>query len=244
MKKTILIICFLGFALQAQSYLYIWRGGVKTDSFVVTNSLKIDFRTSVIMGIPCPGIPTVTYEGKTYNTVQIGTQCWLKENLNVGIRINGNQNSSNNGTIEKYCYNDSEDSCYKYGGLYQWDEAMQYLTTPGTRGICPPGWHIPANAEFETLAASVNNDGNALKAIGQGTGSGQGTNTSGFSALLAGGHGVTFFYLGIYAFFWSSIGSSSDGAAVYCVYSGDPSHGFDGYDIWYGFSVRCVKDSN
>ncbi len=186
MKKIVLIIGFLGFALQAQSYLYIWQGGVKTDSFIVTNDLKIDFRAPIIMGVPCPGTPTVTYEGKTYNTVQIGTQCWLKENLNVGTRVNGVQNQSNNSTIEKYCYNDDEANCNTYGGLYQWNEAMQYSTAPGTRGICPPGWHIPANAEFETLAAAVNNDGNALKAIGQGTGSGQGTDTSGFSALLAG----------------------------------------------------------
>src|ERR1035437_4843578 len=35
----------------------------------------------------CQGIPTVTYSGKTYNTIQIGTQCWLKENLDVGTMI-------------------------------------------------------------------------------------------------------------------------------------------------------------
>lgn len=52
---------------------------------------------------PCPEIPTVTYEGKIYNTVKIENQCWIKENLNVGTMINGNQNQSNNGTIEKYC---------------------------------------------------------------------------------------------------------------------------------------------
>ena len=53
---------------------------------------------------PCPGTPTVTYYGKTYNTVQIGNQCWLKENLDVGTMINTNSSSNkqtNNGIIEK-----------------------------------------------------------------------------------------------------------------------------------------------
>jgi hypothetical protein len=74
-----------------------------------------------------------------------------------------------NDTIEKYCYNDDPLNCALYGGLYQWNEAMQWSTTPGTQGICPPGWHIPTYAEFQTLSSSVGGDGNALKAIGQGT---------------------------------------------------------------------------
>ena len=70
--------------------------------------------------------------------------------------------------------------------MYQWNEAMQYDTTQGVQGICPPGWHIPTMAEFETLSLTVGGDGNALKANGQGAGWGAGTNTSGFSARLAG----------------------------------------------------------
>src|SRR5664280_2936541 len=132
---------------------------------------------------PCPGTPTVDYGGKTYNTVQIGTQCWLKENLDVGTMIHGIDTAKNNGIIEKYCFNDDPATCTAYGGLYQWNEAMQYVTTEGTKGICPSGWHIPTNAEFQTLGTTVSNDGNALKAVGQG---GTSTNTSGFSALLAG----------------------------------------------------------
>src|ERR1035437_7497296 len=130
---------------------------------------------------PCPNVATVVYEGKTYNTVAIGDQCWLKENLDVGTQVNGSLEQTNNGTIEKYCYNNDPANCTTYGGLYQWNEAMQYVTTPGTKGICPTGWHIPTYAELQTLATTVSNDGNALKAVGQGTGSGAGTNTSGFS---------------------------------------------------------------
>lgn len=130
--------------------------------------------------------PTVTYEGKTYNTVQIGTQWWLKENLDVGTRIDGVAEQTNNGVIEKYCYDDDSANCTTYGGLYQWGEAMQYIKSEGAQGICPPGWHIPSLAEFEILAAEVGGDGNALKEIGQGKGSGAGTNTSGFSVFLVG----------------------------------------------------------
>ena len=152
----------------------------------------------------CP--TTVTYEGKTYNTVLIGTQCWLKENLNVGTRISGIQNPSNNVTIEKYCYNNLESNCDTYGGLYQWNEAMAYSTTPGTQGICPSGWHIPTYAEFQTLGAPLITNGNALKAIGQGTGGGAGTNTSGFSLLIAGYRPSdgNFYNLGNYTYYWSS----------------------------------------
>src|ERR1035441_9850769 len=85
---------------------------------------------------PCPNVATVDYAGKTYNTVAIGDQCWLKENLDIGTMINsinggtnGDGNQTNNGTIEKYCYNDDPANCTKYGGLYQWNEAMQYVTT-------------------------------------------------------------------------------------------------------------------
>jgi uncharacterized protein (TIGR02145 family) len=144
---------------------------------------------------PCPGIPTVDYAGKTYNTVAIGDQCWLKENLDVGNMIDSLQNQSDNSTIEKYCYRNNPANCTTYGGLYQWAEAVQYkngatnTTSPSPaftgniQGICPTGWHIPTYAEFQTLATTVNNDGNTLKAIGQ---DGTSTNTSGFSALFAG----------------------------------------------------------
>jgi len=55
------------------------------------------------------------------------------------------------GTIEKYCYGDDEANCTTDGGFYQWDEAMQYTETEGTQGICPADWHIPTDAEQNTL---------------------------------------------------------------------------------------------
>jgi uncharacterized protein (TIGR02145 family) len=105
--------------------------------------------------IPCPGMPTVEYEGQVYNTIQIFSQCWLKENLNVGMMIPEAKDQSNNGIIEKYCYNNEPDSCAKYGGLYRWDEMMQYTTQQGTQGICPPGWHLPTDEEWKVLEGAV-----------------------------------------------------------------------------------------
>ena len=82
---------------------------------------------------------TDTRDGQEYSTVQIGSQCWMAENLNIGIMIPGANTMGNNEEIEKYCYNNDESNCDIYGGLYQWNEMMQYTTTPGVQGICPTG---------------------------------------------------------------------------------------------------------
>jgi uncharacterized protein (TIGR02145 family) len=183
---------------------------------------------------------TLEYSGKIYNTVQVGSQCWLKENLDVGTMILGSDTAKDNGIIEKYCYSNDTSNCNTYGGLYQWNEAMQYTTTPGTKGICPLGWHFPASAEFQILSNIVGGDGNALKAIGQGTG----TNTSGFSALLAGSRGYDgyFHYLLDYAIFWSSTEGDSTFAYYMYLYYSSSGIGLDGFYKAYGLSVRCLQD--
>ena len=197
-------------------------------------------------GGPCAVTPTVEYEGKTYNTVQIGTQCWLRENLDVGAMIPGSQDQTNNSTIEKYCYNDDTIYCAAYGGLYQWDEAMQYDTAQGSQGICPPGWHIPTLAEFQTLSSNVGGDGNALKAVGQGTGGGAGTNSSGFSVLLAGGRGSDGYFYGLdnYVNLWSSSQSDATNArSLYLGYSSDVIYlNYRNVEVA-GLSVRCLRDN-
>jgi uncharacterized protein (TIGR02145 family) len=202
----------------------------------------------ITQNIPCPGTPTVEYEGKIYNTVQIGSQCWLKENLNVGEMILGVDTAKDNNIIEKYCYNNDTANCAVYGGLYQWNEAMQYSTTEGAGGICPSGWHIPTSVEFQVLFNTDGGDGNALKAIGQGDstelGDGRGTNTSGFSALLSG-----FLYTGASnslsseAYFWSSTENSSK--SVYGMYLSDYSNYINVKAYFtkeFGFNVRCLKN--
>jgi len=65
--------------------------------------------------------------------------------------INGTEGMSNNWLIEKYCYDNNSDNCDEYGGLYQWNEMMEYTTTPGVQGICPTGWHLPTINEWTLL---------------------------------------------------------------------------------------------
>jgi uncharacterized protein (TIGR02145 family) len=139
-----------GNELLCAGYTGTFQSGM--SSFPV-GSTTYDFQFAT--GIPCPGTPTVEYEGQVYNTIQVFSQCWLKENLNVGTMVILGQMQTDNGIREKYCYDNSPDSCSKYGGLYQWDEMMQYTIQQGTRGICPSGWHVPTSEEWKILEGSV-----------------------------------------------------------------------------------------
>lgn len=192
------------------------------------------------------GVKRVEYGGISYGTVRIGSQCWLDQNLNVGDMVMGT-NQTDNVTTEKYCFNNDPLNCALYGGFYQWHEAMQYSTTEGTQGICPPGYHIPTLAEFTTLKSTVGENGNALKRGWVGTGSGVGTNTSGFSALLAGSRNYVdggFYGLGDIAYFWSSTESDSKGLSAYNLGLNTSNSGvyLPDYNKYYGFSVRCLED--
>lgn len=121
---------------------------------------------------------------------------------------------------------------------------MQYTVTPGARGICPYGWHIPTLAEYAILSDTVGGDANALKAIGQGKGSGSGTDTSGFSALLAGRRDISgdFNNLSRVALFWSSTEYDSTYAwnMLLSIYGMLVSVSPDGKE--YGLSLRCLQD--
>ncbi len=212
--------------------------------------------------IPCLGTPIVTYEGQVYNTVQIFSQCWLKKSLNIGTMIYGSQNQQNNSTIEKYCYNDIEDSCDIYGGLYKWDEMMQYVTTEVAQGICPEGWHIPTDDEWKVLEGTVDSQygvgnpewGNTLyrgfdaglnlKSVSGWYYGGNGIDLYGFKAL-PGGYRYIFGYfisLSTSGLFWSSTEldtSNAWGRGLF--YNYDEVHRTS-YSKIYGFSVRCLKD--
>ncbi len=164
-------------------------------------------------------------DGNQYDTVQIGSQCWMKENLNTGTMVLGANNQANDSVIEKYCYSDNTANCTTYGALYQWQEAMNLpaacmtttcsIQTPH-QGICPTGWHIPTDTEFNileqytvaTIASSATQyacntsttgwrrcaddsgtDAGGTKGAGKSlkkVGQGSGDDLVGFSALLAG----------------------------------------------------------
>jgi uncharacterized protein (TIGR02145 family) len=177
----------------------------------------------------------IYYAGQIYNTVTIGTQTWLKENLNYE-------------TANSWCYGNTAANCITYGRLYTWQAAMNGSTTEGAQGICPEGWHIPTIAEFQSLEAYVNDKVAALvdtsAALNYTPDVTQ--NWSGFSALFAGYRGFsgTFYGFVNFALFWSSTEYDS-----YDAY--DMSLRYD-YDYRfvnlensqkdYGFSVRCIKN--
>jgi uncharacterized protein (TIGR02145 family) len=191
----------------------------------------------------------VTYDGHNYTTVQIGSQCWFKENLRNdnyrdGSAIVGNLNSATWSTTTSgaQAILDADSVAYfaTYGRLYNW----YAVTNPA--GLCPTGWHVPTYAEWDTLTTSLgglSGAGNAMKSTtGWPSGDG-GTNTSGFSALPGGfrynfgtfnGHGSD-------GYWWSS---SPNGPWAWnrYVYSGNSAVHVSYSEAQGGFSVRCVQD--
>jgi len=207
--------------------------------------------TQATVNCPTCGQPiTDVRDGKTYNTVLIGAQCWMAQNLNIGTKINGSWEQTNNQVIEKYCYSDLESNCDIYGGLYKWNEAMQYVTTPGVQGICPAGWHLPTDAEWTVLTTFLGGEdvaGGKMKETGTNHWSSPNTlatNSSGFTAL-PGGYRYDdgdFYDLADYAYFWSSSESSSSDAWDRILSCYDAIvYRFGNAKAW-GFSGRCLKD--
>ncbi len=166
-------------------------------------------------GVSCPGAPTVTdYDGNTYNTVQIGTQCWMKENLRVKHYSNGAiiaLGSVLADTLPFRYYPDGNDSTeLEYGLLYNWAAVMNGAQSSdnipsGVQGVCPTGWHVPSKSEFEVLMNYLRaheeyicglNPDNIASALSDSTGWSKlncyecypctGSNASGFSAKGAG----------------------------------------------------------
>lgn len=198
-------------------------------------------------------------DGQSYNTVQIGTQCWMAENLNIGTMISGSSNQTDNGTIEKYCYSNNTTNCDTYGGLYQWDEMMEYNTAPGSQGVCPIGWQLPTDDEYKTVEMQLGmtqtqadqegyrgaDEGGKLKESGTSHWNSPNigaTNSSTFTALPAGMASGSFQTLGVLAWFWTS--NEAGSGAFMRALRHDMSQV---YRAWgstkiTGYSVRCIKD--
>ncbi|MBR1992303.1 MAG: T9SS type A sorting domain-containing protein [Bacteroidales bacterium] len=112
-------------------------------------------------GQPCQGAPTLTdIDGNVYNTVQIGMQCWMKENLRTTKYPNNTpiMHGNSYSTTDSYWYypNNSSSNKPTYGLLYTWPAVMNGASTSntnpsGVQGICPDGWHIPSDAEWNQL---------------------------------------------------------------------------------------------
>ena len=186
-------------------------------------------------------------DGTVYRTLQLGDQTWLADNLNRGYMIDGAEDQKDNGIIEKYCYDNEPAMCDKYGGLYQWDEAMQYSTRESSQGICPEGWHIPSDSEWKILELFLGmsrEDANEIlwRGIDQGVLIQTGGKT-GFEALRGGNRFLAggFSQIGNTGYFWTStrtegrhawrrgVNINEDG-----IYRSENHKSF-------GFSVRCIR---
>jgi uncharacterized protein (TIGR02145 family) len=208
----------------------------------------------------CGNLLTDVRDGQTYLTMQIGSQCWMQENLNFGTRINGDLEQVNNNIAEKYCYGNLETNCGIYGGLYQWAEMVQYLngTTNSTTwnpvptgniiGLCPEGWHIPNDSEWSSLGLLFGGEisaGGAMKETGTehwaypNTGA---TNISGFSALPGGNryNSENFGSLNYFAFLWTSTQKTSVNAWIRSMHAENEYLDQTYYGKSNGCSVRCV----
>jgi uncharacterized protein (TIGR02145 family) len=188
-------------------------------------------------------------DGNTYKTVAIGTQIWMAENLkttkyNDGVTIpDGTNISVWSKTAPAYCwYNNNTDTIKAtYGALYNW-----YAVNTGK--LCPTDWHVPANAEWDTLIDYLGGlivAGSKLKETGTAhwTSPNTADNSSGFTALGGGSRDPSGGYLNIldYGYWWSSSGSDTTHAWD-CGLLNSNSIVFPyTYDKHIGFSVRCVK---
>lgn len=201
-----------------------------------------------------PNVVVDSRDGKTYKTVQIGTQRWMAENLNYGGEA---------GTVG-VCYGNDPANCATYGRLYDWATVMGvapiYNTTTwgGSdvkhKGICPTGWHVPSDAEWTTLVAEAakqsgaGQEGYALKATKgwapNGTTPGNGSDILGFLALPGGldyrGEATGVGYNGTW---WCATESSNSTLAwtryMDFVYT-DVKHSHSTKSVQ--FAARCLED--
>jgi uncharacterized protein (TIGR02145 family) len=187
-------------------------------------------------------------DGQKYPIVKIGDKWWMETNLNIGERIDGIEDMANNGSIEKYCYGDNPENCETLGGLYQWNEMMNYALQQGGEGICPPdgGWHIPTDEEWCMLEQAVDPALPCNKIFWRGTDGGtklKEDGNSGFNALLSGIRVTdgTYRNLGNYSYFWtSSMQTDNAWRRTLANTHDDINRGYVNQN--YGFSVRCVSN--
>ena len=228
-------------------------------------------------GLPCSGIPTLTdINGNVYNTVLVGSQCWMKENLRVR-KFPDNTEIAQGATYSTdgpYYFDDSESDIplAERGYLYNWSAAMHGAVSSsavpsGVQGICPNGWHLPSEAEWEALKDYVSaqpeytcggNTSNIAKSVASeswwnsynggcnpGDQRASPNNDTGFSAVPAGTLGVYGYDdAGHLAHFWSAT-EHSDYTAAAIYYSLD----YDTNDFSRATtvkerraSVRCLRD--
>jgi uncharacterized protein (TIGR02145 family) len=186
--------------------------------------------------LPC-GSPLIDIrDGKTYQTVHIGGQCWLAEDLNYGTEISSNLDQRDNCIPEKY--HNPASSIQHPASVYQWDEIMNYDEVISDQGLCPPGWHVPTEADWNTLFKNYTDNGFAASPLKY-------SGFSGFNALLNGARHLTekWDWQGFATFFWSSTSHGTVKAWSHGMNDADPSVSVYPAFKNNAFSVRCLKDN-
>jgi len=182
--------------------------------------------------------------GKTYKTVVIGTQTWMAENLNYDVE--GSK-----------CYDDDPNNCGRYGRLYNWMTAMALPNCNGTicfplakhKGICPSGYHIPTNEDWDKLYLYASENKYLKATVGWlecGSGSSYKNKCEdryGFSALPSGYFISSFLNVGYRGYWWSATENNANYAYYRRMYYNDEyANSSDDGIKTYLFSVRCVQD--
>jgi uncharacterized protein (TIGR02145 family) len=208
-------------------------------------------------GQTCQGMPTVTdNSGNVYNTVAIGGQCWMRENLRSGhyndnspIPTISNQTTWANLTTGARCWYNHDSAQYAgtfHGPLYNW-HAVQ------SGKLCPSGWHVPTEQEVMILLNNLGGGsiaGYASKEVGTSswaqTHTGV-TNSSGFTAVPAGRNldylSGSFQHLTHALYLWTTTPHNTY-TARNAAWSGSTASVYTSYnDYACGMSVRCVRDS-
>jgi uncharacterized protein (TIGR02145 family) len=236
-----------------------WNGAA---SFPNHYHLQTLIRITATPNIVC-GDQITDIDGNVYNTVLIGTQCWMKENLKTTKDADGN-------AITRYCYDNDPSNCAIYGGLYTWTTAMNGAASSdnvpsGVQGICPDGWHLPGDLEWTKLTYYVRSQSGFKcydeytsyigKSLAAQTNWQTSTNTcavgnnltvnnaTGFSGLPGGARDIYgFYYVGMRCYWWTSTEYDYDFAHSSMLDFDYPDVGQFMDEKVFGLSVRCLRD--
>jgi uncharacterized protein (TIGR02145 family) len=237
------------------------NGTTYTFTVIATNAVGSSSSSSASSAVtpvnPCPAATVTDRNNYTYNTVPIGSHCWIQSNLRVitynngdtiPLDVSGTTTGSASGqswsgliTGAKTVYQHDNNNLTTYGYLYNW-----YAATD-SRGICPTGWHVPSENDWNTLRDYLGGQSVAGLKMKSSSGwvMGNGNNDSNFSGLPAGNRSENNGSFGsktFYGWFWSSGQADASNANGRQLDFGSDILTPIGSNKKTGFSVRCLKD--